>query len=368
MELILPGALWPNAEARDFAPIERYPTLARWLGQSDIEPLALSYQEILVQRLGVGNTSPALLRWLGESTADDHADVDATLLCADPVHLYLAREHLVVTELGETAPSREEARALAATAQTVLQNCGATQAQVFPVAPTRWYVQRIPKAWLRDTALVPLPDASGRPWDTVLPQGRQQRLWLRLANELQVELAQHPVNRARESAGLPPVHMLWFWGHEPLQPQADATIAAPEPQAPTPAASGALPPQANATTPAPRASDASDTPTVLIARTADPLLVGAVRASGFPFRIADMPPASTRDQTLAILDVLAEPARLLDHPRWLQALEALDTRWLRTLRRAPRTIVLAGSRASLVARPRRWRFWPSPRGLDALGL
>lgn len=60
--------------------------------------------------------------------------------------------------------------------------------------------------------LPPLSAVAGRYLDTVIPMDQSAQRWRQLLNELQMFLHAHPVNQARESAGLIAVNGLWAWG------------------------------------------------------------------------------------------------------------------------------------------------------------
>ena len=48
--------------------------------------------------------------------------------------------------------------------------------------------------------------------DGFLPTGPDARTWMRWQNEAQMLFFQHPVNRARETAGRPTIGGVWTWG------------------------------------------------------------------------------------------------------------------------------------------------------------
>lgn len=73
----------------------------------------------------------------------------------------------------------------------------------------RWYVTGRVDETL-DAA--PVNQVAGRPVATYLPTAVDAAQWRRLANEVQMLLHNHPVNREREANGLFPINALWFWG------------------------------------------------------------------------------------------------------------------------------------------------------------
>lgn len=65
--------------------------------------------------------------------------------------------------------------------------------------------------------LPPLSRLAGRYLDTVIPMDAAAKRWRQLLNEIQMLLHTHPVNQAREAAGLLVVNGLWAWGGGAIQ-------------------------------------------------------------------------------------------------------------------------------------------------------
>lgn len=120
---------------------------------------------------------------------------EASWVRADPVHLRLMRDRLVVVPGEALDIPREEAAALGAAVNAHF--AGALEVRV--VAPRRWCA-RI------DRAFSPNDDSS------LEEAGRQVVLGDPLVNEMQMLLHEHPVNQAREARGEPAVNSLWLWG------------------------------------------------------------------------------------------------------------------------------------------------------------
>jgi hypothetical protein len=137
-------------------------------------------------------------------TADGGAG-EGYWLRADPVHLRVMRDRIVLADSSVFELSQQEADALAA---TISQHFG-DALHPLPLHPTRWYlhVPHVPQ--LRTT---PLSVASGRDIHPLLPQGDAAGRLRSVLNELQMLLFEHPVNQAREARGELPVNSLWLWG------------------------------------------------------------------------------------------------------------------------------------------------------------
>jgi hypothetical protein len=137
--------------------------------------------------------------------ADGGTAGDAYWLRADPVHLRLMRDRLVLTDNAALAISQAEADALTA---TIAGHFG-DSLRLLPLHPRRWYLKfPVPQHLLT----TPLSIATGRAIDALLPQGDDARLHRSLLNELQMLLHAHPVNLARETRGELPLNALWIWG------------------------------------------------------------------------------------------------------------------------------------------------------------
>jgi hypothetical protein len=135
-------------------------------------------------------------------------------LRADPVHLRLQRDQLLMLEV---SPSSEEAQQLCAS----LTQYFADQGMAF-YAPhsQRWYV-RLGESPLAQTT--PLPALLGRNIRHALPTGAAAAQLHQLFNEAQMVLHAHPLNEAREMRGELPVNSVWLWGEGTLSrpPRAD---------------------------------------------------------------------------------------------------------------------------------------------------
>jgi hypothetical protein len=137
--------------------------------------------------------------------ADGGTAEDAYWLRADPVHLQLMRDRIVLTDNSTLDLSRQEAETLAA---SIGQHFGESLRPV-PLHPKRWYVHYPSSPRLVTT---PVSVATGRAIDPLLPQGVDAPRYRAQLNELQMLLHEHPVNQARVSRGELPVNSLWLWG------------------------------------------------------------------------------------------------------------------------------------------------------------
>tara|TARA_R110002049_G_scaffold227211_2_gene399306 strand:- start:92 stop:1090 length:999 start_codon:yes stop_codon:yes gene_type:complete len=137
--------------------------------------------------------------------SDGEAAHGAYWLRADPVHMSVMRDRIVLAGGQIINLSQAESEALA---RTITEHFG-TALHLLPLHPERWYLRYAQPPRLRTT---PLSVAAGRDIQLHLPQGEDAPQFRSLLNEIQMLLYDHPVNQARESRGELPVNALWLWG------------------------------------------------------------------------------------------------------------------------------------------------------------
>jgi hypothetical protein len=207
----------------------------------------------------------------------------------NPVHIHVARDHLVLTDPRQLPLTEPESRALFAVAQPLFEEAGKTL--LYGNAQT-WFARA--DAW--DQLQTSTPDAaSGHNIDIWMPKGAGERDWRKLQNDVQMHWFTDPVNAERESRGLKPVNSLWIWGGTPPMQSSPAF------------------------------------------RTEVFNLNGWMRAFG-EFSTNQMSNATPSDiitqapqRGLLVLDELLEPALANDWSRWLEQVHTMETTWLAPL-------------------------------------
>jgi len=126
-------------------------------------------------------------------------------LRADPVHLRVMRDRIVLADSGVLGLSQPEADALAL---SISDHFGAAFSPQ-PLHPARWYLRFDQAPRLSTTSL---SIAVGCDIDPLLPKGEDAMLFRTRLNELQMLLFEHSVNQAREARGELMVNSLWLWG------------------------------------------------------------------------------------------------------------------------------------------------------------
>src|SRR5215831_17920529 len=312
LELVIPDLLLTaGATARLAA--ARLPHAEKWLARAEVATEPGPYAAVAL--LGEGREAAG--QWLR----------------ADPVHLRIDQDSVVLHDAAVLDLGREEAEALAGALREHFARDGLA---LEVTAPQRWYV-RVPAGEVPTT--VPLERAAGHNVFGLLPRGTGRINWPALLTEAQMLLAQHPANEAREPAK-PAVNGVWFWGE------------------------GRLP-------------DSVAQPYALV-YAHEPFALGLARLTGAeardpPASIAEVDLVRPGDSALVVLDALGAPLRRGDEDAWLAAAQALDERWFAGIEKAVarfgsvRIVLPAGDRVRVatITPSARWRWFRARKPLAA---
>jgi hypothetical protein len=254
-------------------------------------------------------------------------------LRADPIHLAVERDQLILTESSTFALSQPESDHLIA---TLNQHFSVDGLRFYAPHPLRWYLrlEHPPAITTQPVYLV-----AGHNIHSNLPRGPEELRWRALINEIQMLLFEHPVNVARENRGAAPINSVWPWG------------------------GGTLPAVLNCPFDQVWANDA------LAAGLA---MAGKAPLQPLPAHAADWLAQSHAGSHLLVLDSL-RPAAFYGTPHiWRERLEQLEQHWFAPLERALRkgaieltlhapmpngTLSFNASRSSL------WKLWRRQRPL-----
>lgn len=280
-------------------------------------------QDAALQAGGSPPVAPALMRAMG-LTPDA-----GWWFILQPVHLHVARDHLVLTDLRLLTLDEDASRALFRAALPAFEAAGLPL--LFGNATT-WFV----RADRHQDLQTATPDATcGHNIDIWTPQGASARVWRKLQNELQMEWHAHPVNETLSAAGANPVNSVWLWGGGAVLP---------------------------ATAPA--------RPEALFGFADWHAAFGQFAAAITATATAEQVLTASEAQRLILADDLIAPALASDWAHWLQQFHQLEVRWF-----APMLAALAAGRVNTVSlvlshgtRLEQWRttraglrkFWAKP--------
>lgn len=130
---------------------------------------------------------------------------NTSVLCADPCYLHPDRDRLLLFS-DNMALTVEESTALIAEIQPLLDEFGGE------------LICHTPENWLLNLQVMPdltfsaLTEVNGKAVDNFLPKGADRQNWLRLWNEIQMQLYDSAVNQQRVNDGKLPINSIWFGG------------------------------------------------------------------------------------------------------------------------------------------------------------
>ncbi|MDE2069650.1 MAG: hypothetical protein KGJ04_00080 [Gammaproteobacteria bacterium] len=189
----------------------RFPVMEKFLARATRRPVA-DGSVVLAECFGMPPQEfpVAALEWLGLAGARNPGH----WWRADPVHLLVDRDQVVMLPHHTLGVTPEEARALAAS----INACYADDHMALETPrPDAWHL-RTPQAWHCRT----WDPARVEDWAITefMPSGAAAEPVRKLMTEIQMLLHTHPVNQAREAAGQPTINSVWIWGGGPLPDRA----------------------------------------------------------------------------------------------------------------------------------------------------
>jgi hypothetical protein len=257
-------------------------------------------------------------------------------LRADPVHLQLQHDRMVLVDAGHLEISADEAASLTAALNHHFAQNGLT---FLPTRPGCWHLRLDRPARLETH---PLEAVIGRNIRNFLPGGPDGKHWHNLLNEIQMLLHSHPVNEKREQRSALPVNSIWPWGGGVLP----KVLSAPYAQV--------------------WANDAL----------ASGLATAAgVSRAGIPATAAEWQRQAAPGLHLIVLDMLRSSALPGDFPRWRDNMLRLEDDWFGPLRQALSRGQLAGlslhvfadtpAQTFSVNRADLWKIWRGRKPLKS---
>ncbi len=231
--VVLPFALPPAELAQELTRNLQVPSLAALLSRNNLvkkhavdEDSRLLPHEALLARER-GGLAAAVMQGFGLAPADGYWFI------VHPVHIQLARNHLVLADTRRLRLDEADARVLFELAKPFFDDLVWGDAETWFMRADGW--QDL------DTAS---PDAAmGSNLADWMPAGPTALAFKKLQNEIQMLWHEHPVNEARQYRGLAPVNSFWMWGGASAADSRPASQCAPLAVAGWPAAgpAGAAP-------------------------------------------------------------------------------------------------------------------------------
>jgi len=212
--VVVPGALVPAPLAADLVGEarrqRRLPQLERLVARASVQaydalpPVAARAPQLFWTWEQFGGTGPPVSAPYVAALLAQSA-VPAALWHCDPVHIALARDHLLVTALDDAPPTPAQDEALFHEAAAAALELGAQmhrwQARWFIAFDPPWQLQAVPLAAVLDHSM-----------QEAMPGGADAARWRKLFTEIQIRWHRHPVNEAREATCRPTVNGLCLHG------------------------------------------------------------------------------------------------------------------------------------------------------------
>jgi hypothetical protein len=204
LDIVIPHLLLPP-DAPEKLRALRLPGAERWLARADFSTAnATGGDAWIAAEHGISNPVPHA----AISLAGEGIDTEGEWIRADPVHLRVDHDDVVLHDGSVLELNTDETASLVAALQA---HFAADGFEFQAVSPQRWYV-RVPAG--ESPTTVPLERAIGRNVFGMLPRGTGRINWPSALTEAQMTLSSHDVNTRRSATKLA-VNSLWFWGEGP---------------------------------------------------------------------------------------------------------------------------------------------------------
>jgi len=189
---------------------------AQRVGSDAYSPNA-PHELALATALGWPAAADSALPWAARQAAALGLDGSQPWGLLTPVHLHVGTDSVSMTPPWSLRLDDAASRQVLEAVRNLFETEGFG---LHHAAPQQWLATH---ALFDGLATASLDRVTGRNVNAWLPDQRSARLLRRLQNEVQMLLYTHPLNDAREAAGLPTVNSVWFSGCGRLPAGAAAT-------------------------------------------------------------------------------------------------------------------------------------------------
>ena len=334
LQIILPFSIPPAAMTADLLRELQTPALAKLISLSNKGEMCvmddfsrlLPHESLLAGYWSLDATSASdlnLQQYRQNSPAITHNKMqqfgltltEGFWFTLSPIHIHIARDHLVLTDQRKLAIGNDEAHALFDAAKLLCDEVGMS---LLYGDEKNWFLRA--DKW-HELQTSTLDAACGHNIDIWMPKGEFGLPWRKLQNEIQMSWFIHPANAKREERGENPLNSIWLHS-------GSAKLAT-----------------------TPTMQDANQTLEQIIAK------------------------HKQQESSNLYLDALLGPALNNDWRAWLDAIHQLETNWFAPILQALRekkiqNLSLVATDANTVAtfklNPRSfWKFW-TPASVDKL--
>jgi len=210
LNLLIPNLFWPDVSQSEIYNDLPMPSLEKILSKSfSTQNQSQEMEAWLCKVFNVEKQqnnwpiAPIMLHTDDPSLAKTSKDY---WIRADPVHLRIEQNHIMLADSQIFQISKEEAGQIT---RDLNINLGNQDFSFLPLRPDRWYIQ---KSRALEVQTYTLSQVTCMNINNFLPTGNESITWHRIFNEIQMLLHEHPINQARESRGELAINSVWFWG------------------------------------------------------------------------------------------------------------------------------------------------------------
>lgn len=336
LNLLIPSLFWPDASQPEIYSDLSMPSLETLLAKSTATQHSPQEMEIwlckafnIAQQQNSWPIAPIMLSVDNPSLVKANKDF---WMRADPVHLRIEQNHIMLADSQAFKISKEEAERIV---QDLNHSIGNHYDFSFlPLRPDRWYIRlsKAPEIQTYTLGQVTCMNING-----FLPTGNESMIWHKIFNEIQMLLYEHPVNQARESRGELSINSVWFWGGGNMsQPiQAPYTYIWSD----------------------------HDLPRALAT-------VSNLSHSKLPAHADEWLQNEATGNHLMVLDALLEKAKYRNAYGWRETLKDLEKDWFSPLYKAlkkgkiDQLTITTSSQDFVITRSNLWKFWLVTRRLS----
>lgn len=210
LQLVIPDLFWPERSQHQIYSDLALPKLEKILSKSSQKVSSpQSLEAWLCQSFGVDKQqcdwpiAPIMVQNDSSDTIYPESDF---WMRADPVHLRIEQNHILLADSQAFKISAEESQQLA---QTINQSLDDPDIHLLALQPSRWYLRcrEVPKF-----ETYTLSDVTCRNINDYLPKSTEGVMWNKVFNEIQMILHENPINQKREALEELPINSVWFWG------------------------------------------------------------------------------------------------------------------------------------------------------------
>ena len=211
LTLVLPGiaAILTQEINRNVLP----ESLSRILKKSKFEQKTFSLSHLLFNHF---SQKPLIINDL---PVVNLSGIQGSFVRADPCYLHADRDKLLLFSQGLEL-SDDEAEELVQEVQPLLTDLGTGLTKQ---SNTEWLLNLTHPA---DVTFSAMEEVEGQAVDPFLPSGKERGEWLRLWNEIQMQLYNADINQRRLAQNKLPVNSLWFWGAGEFEPNSSVWTSA----------------------------------------------------------------------------------------------------------------------------------------------